>query len=107
MATLRPDGFAGYEPTSTDTSAIITTKPVIGRFAALRITADVQVGGSVRVAIVDKQGKELARSEPVNSTVTNGKIIWEAGWDVTAMSGKKIRLKFELNNAKLYAFSFK
>ena len=107
MATLRPDGFAGYEPTSTDTPAIITTKPVLGQFAALRITADVQVGGSVRVAVVDKQGKELARSEPLNSTVTDGKITWEAGWDVNAMSGEKIRLKFELNDAKLYAFSFK
>jgi hypothetical protein len=107
MATLRPDGFAGYEPTSTDTPAIITTKPVLGQFAALRITADVQVGGSVRVAVVDKQGKELARSEPLNSTVTDGKITWEAGWDVNAMSGEKIRLKFELNDAKLYAFNFK
>jgi len=104
LATLRPDGFAGYEPTSRDTPAIIITKPLIGHFASLRITADVQVGGSVRVAVIDEHGKELARSEPVNSTVTNGKIIWETGWDVTVMNGKKIRVKFVLKNAKLYSF---
>lgn len=104
LATLRPDGWAGYKPTSKDSPAVITTKPITGFFAALRITADVQVGGSVRVAVVDEQGKELAHGEPVNSTVTNGKIIWKAGWDVTATRSKKIRLKFVLKNAKLYSF---
>jgi len=54
LATLRPDGWAGYEPTSVDTAAIITTKTVKGQFAALSITADVQVGGSVHVAVVDE-----------------------------------------------------
>ena len=104
LATLRPDGFAGYEPQSTNAPAIITTKPATGYFAALDITADVQVGGSIRVAVVDNQGTELARSKPVNGTVTNGKVRWESGWDATATSGKKIALKFVLENAKLYSF---
>ena len=104
LATLRPDGFAGYEPQSTNAPAIITTKPATGYFAALDITADVQVGGSIRVAVVDNQGTELARSKPVNGTVTNGKVRWESGWDATATSGKKISLKFVLENAKLYSF---
>ena len=104
LATLRPDGWAGYEPTSKDTLAIVTTKTVKGQFASLRITADVQDGGSVCVAAVDEQDKELARSKPVNSTVTDGDVTWTGGWDLTNLSGKEIRLRFELNNAKLYAF---
>ena len=106
LATLRPDGWAGYEPTPKDSQAVITTKPVTGNFAALSITADVQDGGSVHVAVVDEQGTELARSKPINSTVTDGKVTWTDGWDLTGVSGKEIRLKFELNNAKLYAFQF-
>ena len=104
LATLRPDGWAGYEPTSVDTPAIITTKAVKGQFAALSITADVQDGGSVHVVVVDEQGKKLARSKPIGSTVTDGEVTWTGGWDLTSASGKEIRLKFELNNAKLYAF---
>ena len=106
LATLRPDGFAGYEPTSTDAPAIIVTKPITGQFASLCITADVQVGGSVRVAAVDEQGKELAHGEPINSTVTDGKVTWTDGWDLASVNGKEIRLKFELNDTKLYSFQF-
>jgi len=54
--------------------------------------------------VVDEQGKEPARSEPVNSTVTDNRIGREAGWDATAIAGRKIRLKFELEGAKLYGF---
>ena len=104
LATLRPDGFAGYEQKSTDAPAVVTTKPVTANLAALSITADVQAGGSVSVTVVDQQGQELARSKPVENTVTNGKILWEAESDVTAQSGKSVRLTFVLNNAKLYAF---
>jgi len=106
LATLRPDGWAGYEPTSVDTPAIITTKTVKAQFAALSITADVEVGGSVHVAVVDEQGKKLARSKPISSTVTDGEVTWTDGWTLTSVSGKEILLKFELNNAKLYAFQF-
>ena len=104
LATLRPDGWAGYEPTSKDSPAFVTTKTVTGDFSALRITADVQDGGSVRVAVVDEHGKQLAHGEPVKNTVTNGKIIRKSASDGTAISGKKYRLKFELHDAKLYSF---
>ena len=104
LATLRPDGWAGYEPTSKESPAVITTKSITGDFTTLRITADVQDGGSVRVAVVDEQGKQLANGEPVKSTVTNGKIIGKGGWDGDAISGKKYRLRFELNDARLYSF---
>ena len=106
LATLRPDGFAGYEPASPAAPAVIMVKPVTGYFGTLRITADVQVGGSVRVTVVDEQGQQLAHGEPVSNTVTNGKIVWQAGWDVAAMSSENSRLKFELRHAKLYSFNF-
>ncbi len=106
LATLRPDGFAGYEPTSRGTAATVTTTPVAGRFAALHVTADVQKHGSVTVAVVDGTGKELAVSEPITETVTDHRLVWKSGWDYQTLNTDKIRLKFTINNAKLYSFSF-
>ena len=105
LATLRPDGWAGYESRFTDTPAFITTKPISGNLASLSITADVQDGGSVIVAVVDENGNERANSEPVGNTVTSGRITWQADMkDLTSMSDGKARLKFALRNAKIYAF---
>ena len=102
LATLRPDGFAGYEPRSADGAAIITTKPLKGDVASLSITADVQTGGSVRVAVVDGHGRELARAKPVTQTVTGARIAWKRNVEVSRSKG--IRLRFELKDARLYAF---
>ena len=108
LATLRPDGWAGYEPISTDAPAFITTKAVTGNLASLSIAADVQNGGSVIVAVIDEHGKELAHSEPVSNTVTSGRIKWQADVKgLKSMSDGKARLKFVLRNAKLYAFQIK
>jgi hypothetical protein len=102
LATLRPDGWAGYEPVSSDTKAVVTTKLLKIDAASLSITADVQAGGSVRVAVVDGQGRELAKAKPVTQTVTGAKIEWKS--KVEAGCCESIRLKFELKNAKIYAF---
>lgn len=104
MATLRPDGFAGYEPMSEDKPAVITTKPVICQGEWLCITADVQNEGSVSVSMIDDQGHEIAVSKPSCRTVTDGKVKWTR--NRTLSSGKDIRLRFQLNKAKLYSFSF-
>jgi len=104
MSTLRPDGFAGYEPTSEDKPAVIDTRPVTCRGETLCITADIQNKGSVRVSIVDEQGNEIAVAGPVSRTVTDGKVKWTSNRKLS--SGKNIRLRFLLDKAKLYSFSF-
>ena len=65
LATLRPDGWAGYEPDSSDTDAFITTEALAFEGETVGITADVREGGSVRVAILDEADKQQAISEPV------------------------------------------
>lgn len=45
LATLRPDGWAGFEQVSMDAPAVITTTTVSGDLASLNITADVKKGG--------------------------------------------------------------
>jgi len=104
MSTLRPDGFAGYEPASENMSAVITTKPVKCQGKTLCITADIQNKGSVLVTILDRQDNEIAVSKPIDQTVTDGKVKWNSNGKLS--SGKDVRLKFLLNKAKLYSFSF-
>ena len=54
LATLRPDGFAGYEQESKDKPAVITTTAIPYAGQEIRITADVEDGGSIKVSIVDE-----------------------------------------------------
>ena len=106
LATLRPDGWAGYEPTATDRPAVITTQSLTFHGTSVGITADVSDGGSVRVAILDKVGNQIVSSQPIHSTVTNFRVQWELNQDLADLRNKEIRLRFQLHNAKLYAFQF-
>ena len=107
LATLRPDGWAGYEPITTDTPAVITTQPLSFDGTSVGITADVWNDGSVSVAILDKVGNQLVNSEPIHATVTDFRVKWELNRDLGSLSEDQIRLKFQLHNAKLYAFQFR
>lgn len=101
LATLRPDGFAGYEQESKDKPAIITTTVIPYAGQKIRITADVDDGGSIQVRIVDDKGQDVVTAGTVSKTVTDGRLIWSR-----KINADKIRLLFEINNAKLYSFSF-
>ena len=107
LAILRPDGWAGYEPISMDTPAVVTTQPLTFNGASVGITADVWDGGSVRVAVLDETCHQLVSSEPISTTATDFQVKWETGQDLASLNGEKIRLRFQLNNAKLYAFQFR
>ncbi len=73
----------------------------------LGITADVPDGGSVSVAVLDEAGNQLAAGEPISGTVIDGQVKWREGADLASLSGEQIRLRFELRNAKLYAFQIR
>jgi len=108
MATLRPDGFAGYEQLAggSNRAATITTKSVLVVGSSLCLTADVATPGYVKVTILDKENKELAESESIAKTVTDGEVQWKDGFSFRSLKNSEIRLRFELRAAKLYSFSF-
>ena len=101
LATLRPDGFAGYQQESKDEPAIITTTAIPYAGQNIRITADMEKGGSIKVSIIDHEGQDAVAAGTASNTVTDGPLKWNKEIDAD-----KIWLKFELNNAKLYSFSF-
>ena len=105
LATLRPDGFAGYEPISPDTPAVITTRPILSTGHGLFVTADVDKGGSVTATLFDANGNKLAPSMPLKKTATDA-MIWPRMFDSASLKGRTIHIEFQLTNAKLYSFQF-
>ena len=104
LARLRPDGFAGMEPESRDRTATAITRPVECGASKLVVSADAE-GGSLRAAVLDAEGRGLADCAPIRSNVTNGAVTWSAG-NLAGLAGKRVRLRFELDAARLYAFGF-
>lgn len=100
LATLRPDGFAGYEQESKDKPAVITTQTVPYDGKKIRVSADVEKGGSMKVTVMDANGKKL-KVFTVKETVTD-KVLKS----FTKIKSDKIALKCELNKAKAYSFSY-
>jgi len=106
LATLRPDGFAGYEQISEDASAFVITGPLLTTGRPLALSADIQENGFVRTRLLDDSGGELAEAKPVSRTVMDDRVEWRREFTTKTLKRKTIRLEFELRNAKLYSFSF-
>ena len=100
LATLRPDGFAGYQQESKEKPAVITTKPVAYDGRKLRITADVEEGGSVVVSVLSGDGAKTLGEAKITKTVTDQTV------QVKKTAAKEIMLKIQVQNAKVYSFSF-
>jgi hypothetical protein len=105
LATLRPDGWAGYEPVDRSEPARVVTSPVVCNDKSLRVTADA-AGGSVQIAIVDQDGKTLEKSTPITGNITGAAVSFDDKDDLRAIRGQPVRLEFELHDAKLFSFAF-
>jgi hypothetical protein len=105
LARLRPDGFAGYQPKGEDAVGLVTTKPLTCSGTRLCITADAE-SGRVGIDLLDDRGQPLGHSEPISADVTDAAVQWKRKLDLAKFLGKKIRLRFEFQNARVYAFRF-
>ena len=105
LATLRPDGWAGYEP-NTAGPGTVTTVPVKSLGSELCISADIADGGNVSVTLMDENDTVLAESDAVTDTVTDAVLTWKDGFSLSSVDRESIKLKFEFQNAEIYSFSF-
>jgi hypothetical protein len=80
------------------------TKPLT--FRGNRLTVNMAAKGTVRVAILDESGKALPGYE--SAEATGDSISQEIRWtsDLASLEGKPVRLRFDLKDAKLFAFQF-
>ena len=108
-AVMRLDGFvsadAGYEG-----GEIVT--PVV-RFEGdrLELNVDTGGGGSVRVEILDAYGKPISGYTEQDATFICGNSVrmpvsWGEKQDISGLAGKPIRMRFVVQDCKLYAFQF-
>jgi hypothetical protein len=104
----RLDGFVSLDAGTTTGTA--TTLPL--RFQGSRLALNIKATGSAKVAITDENERTIPgfgfddcdriKGDFINKTVT-----WKSGKSVKALQGKAVRLKFQMQNTKLYAFEFK
>jgi hypothetical protein len=104
----RLDGFVSLDAGAATGTA--TTLPL--KFEGNQLILNIKTTGSAKVAITDENGRTIPgfglddcdriKGDFINKTVT-----WKSGKSVKALQGKVVRLKFQMQNAKLYAFEFK
>ena len=107
LATLRPDGFAGYEQKSDRRPASINTASIECIGNELQLSADIQSVGSVKVKLFDQSNEQLlAEGEPIEENVTDGVVKWQNGFSMGSVKGHAVHLQFIINAAKLFSFGF-
>jgi hypothetical protein len=97
LATLRPDGFAGYE--TEEKAAQIITKALSYAGGAITVNADISNGGFLRVKVLSENGKEIAVSKVLSANLINS----ELQFDKKIEAGS-VKLVFDFVKAKLYSF---
>ncbi len=109
LAKLRRDGFASID--ASDQPGWVMTRPVTAAGGGLHVNARVGSGGYLRVAVLDEDGKVLdgysaAESVAVVGDSTDATVRWRSQADLrTALKSREhVRLRFELKNARFYAF---
>lgn len=106
MASLRRDGFASMD--ANERGGTLTTRPITFDGYYLYVNA-ATAEGKMHVEILDEAGDviepfsiEKAQSISVDSTLV--RVNWDGATDLSALSGKPIRLRFHLTNGSLYSF---
>ncbi len=101
---LRLDGFSSAHAGSEGGSLL--TKPL--RFAGneLELNLSTSAAGSVRVEILDGQGKVLAKSLPMIGDFIEESVTWEEDFDLATLADKSVQIRFSLKDADIYSFRF-
>jgi hypothetical protein len=106
LATLRPDGFAGYTQIQSNRPATITTIPMVHHKGTLRLSADVGKKGYVKVKVFGDRDKLLVESELLYGNMTDKKVTWQNGFSFDQLGKRSAQLQFEFQGATIYSFSF-
>jgi len=105
LATMRPDGFAGFRPIDVDSPASVTTQPIESA-GELRLSADIDSGGSVTVSMLNANNDVIAHSSPITTNVSNDRVQWNGDVNIDDWIGREVRLQFTFSKATVYAFEF-
>jgi len=105
----RLDGFTSFD--AGYNGGEIVTKPVVFTGNRLLLNVDTSATGEIKVEIQDESGKpfnkfDLNSCDPIHTNDCSKTVSWNHMYDVSSLSGKPVKLRFKMRNAKLYAFQF-
>jgi hypothetical protein len=107
----RLDGFVAVVPTRSDrTPGVMVTRPFTFTGDRLELNLDAS-GGSARMALLNEDGTpiegfDLGDCQPLRENGTGLAVTWRSDRRLADLSGRPVRLKVELVDAKLFAFQF-
>lgn len=102
---LRLDGFGSLHA-GKDGGELLTKRLTFsGR--QLEINAKTAPGGSLRVEILDGEGKPVAEAGEFTGDEVDYALSWKSVEDLSSLAGKPVRLRVSLRDAELYAFRFR
>ena len=114
LATLRIDGFAGFEQIKPNQDSIITTpiiKTIPNNWCGLQINADVDTGGYIDIKILDNNNDVLYVVPRITETCINyriqlvdPKINVKKAKATDSYVGEQIKIQFMFRKAKIYSF---
>lgn len=105
--TYRVDGFVSARATDGE----LLTKPFRFQGDKLAINFTTAAEGSVKIELQDAEGKPIPGFTAADCRVIQGDaiahtVIWKKSSDLSKLSGKPVRLRFQLNNADVFSFRF-
>lgn len=108
-AIMRLDGFVSAD--APYGGGEIITKPLKFKGNKLEINANTAAGGSIRVEILDSYGYPIPGFSINEANWINGNSVrlpvsWSNDNDLESLNGKIIRLRFVMQDCKLYSFQF-
>jgi len=110
LARLRLDAWVSID--AGEEGDALTTKPLVFDLRKkLVINAKALEGGSIAVEILDEAGNPEPGYDKDNCYALKGDalrhvVVWRGKSDVSELAGKPVRLRFHVQNAKLYSFVF-
>ena len=107
LATIRADGFASLDAGFDGGS--VTTKPMIFSGATLKINAKANFHASVLTEVLDERDQPLApytleNCTPMTADSVSHTVTWKTAENVQPLSGRPVKLRFRLTNARLYSY---
>lgn len=106
--TQRLDGFVSLDAGDVTGTALSRPLAFQGRRLELNVAA---ASGGVRVELLDEEGRPLpgrtlADCDPIQTDAVAHPVTWGGDGDVSAFSGRPVRLRLAMRSAKLYALQF-
>jgi hypothetical protein len=108
LAKIGLNRFVSLE-SSRDQEGWVLTKPFTCDGTRLTVNADA-AGGHVAVAVLDEEGRQIPSYHRIDSVLIDGDgvaqpVSWRERQTLAALVGERIRLKFYVRDAKLFAYT--